>query len=376
MAVNSSTTNEMQDENGNTIISSVKIWVGPKVEALKNTEKMIATAGANTITLEGKCLEDNMKAGLFDADGRLITEAGTSGNADSQSATLDIPSNIGGKSDVVYTVKYAIKDTYMDEPTGKITVSNKIPATGVKLNKNNLVIAPKNREVLKAIVSPSNSTDKLSWSSTARKIASVDKNGNVSAAAPGKAVITVTTESGKKASCNVLVGLRQGDVISSGIYRYKVTDSSVDGTGQMEVAGFIKGRRAKNVTFPKSIAWNGIKYNVTSVGTRAFEANKKIKTVIIPDSVEKICHKAFYRCANMKKLTVGKNVSFFGAHAFCNNKKITKIVFKGKKLKTLKDPHVFICVNHAKVYVPKSKYKVYKKLLSTYGLGKCKFVKK
>ena len=71
------------------------------------------------------------------------------------------------------------------------------------------------------------------------------KNGNVSAAAPGKAVITVTTESGKKASCNVLVGLRQGDVISSGIYRYKVTDSSVDGTGQMEVAGFIKGRRAQ-----------------------------------------------------------------------------------------------------------------------------------
>ncbi|MFQ9748286.1 MAG: hypothetical protein ACLRYY_04505 [Anaerobutyricum soehngenii] len=50
MAVNSSTTNEMQDENGNTIISSVKIWVGPKVESLKNTEKMIATAGANTIT--------------------------------------------------------------------------------------------------------------------------------------------------------------------------------------------------------------------------------------------------------------------------------------------------------------------------------------
>ena len=68
MAVNSSTTNEMQDENGNTIISSVKIWVGPKVDSLlKNTEKMIATAGANTITLEGKCLEDNMKAGLFDA---------------------------------------------------------------------------------------------------------------------------------------------------------------------------------------------------------------------------------------------------------------------------------------------------------------------
>ena len=376
MAVNSSTTNEMQDESGNTIISSVKVWVGPKVESLKTTEKMIATAGKNTITLDGKCLENNMKVGLFDAAGKLITEAMTSGNAGRQSATLNVPSNIGGKSDVVYTVKYAITDTYMDEPTGKITVSNKIPATGVKLNKNTLVLAPKNSKVLKATVSPANSTDKLSWKSSNTRIASVNKAGKVTAKAPGKAVITVITESGKKASCNVTVGLRKGDVISNGIYRYKVTNAKADGTGCMEVIGFVKGRSTKRVAIPKSVTWSGIKYNVTSVGMKAFQKNKKIETVVIPDSVEKISYKAFYTCTNMKKLIIGKNVSYLGAHAFCNNKNITKIVFTGTKLKTLKDPHVFICVNRAKVYVPKSKYKVYKKRLSTYGLGKCKFVKK
>ena len=376
MAVNSSTTNEMQDESGNTIISSVKVWVGPKVESLKTTEKMIATAGKNTITLDGKCLENNMKVGLFDAAGKLITEAMTSGNAGRQSVALNVPSNIGGKSDIVYTVKYAITDTYMDEPTGKITVSNKIPATGVKLNKNTLVLAPKNSKVLKATVSPANSTDKLSWKSSNTKVASVNKAGKVTAKAPGKAVITVITESGKKASCNVTVGLRKGDVISSGIYRYKVTNARVDGTGRMEVIGFVKGRSTKRVAIPKSVTWNRIKYNVTSVGMKAFQKNKKIKTVVIPDSVEKISYKAFYTCTNMKKLIIGKNVSYLGAHAFCNNKNITKIVFTGTKLKTLKDPHIFICVNRAKVYVPKSKYKVYKKRLSTYGLGKCKFVKK
>ena len=75
-------------------------------------------------------------------------------------ATLDVPSNIGGKADVTYTVKYAITDTYMDEPAAKIVVSNKIPATGVTLNKNSLVISPNKTEKLLAAVSPENSTDK------------------------------------------------------------------------------------------------------------------------------------------------------------------------------------------------------------------------
>ena len=150
----------------------------------------------------------------------------------------------------------------------------------------------------------------------------------------------------------------------------------VDGTGKMEVIGFVKGRSKKNVSIPKSVAWNTIKYNVTSVGTRAFARNKKIRSIVIPDSVEKIRHKAFYACPNVKKLTIGKNVSFMGAHAFCLNKKLEKIVFRGTKLKQLRKPHVFIEVKHAKVYVPKRKYKAYKKMLSGYGLDRCKFVKK
>ena len=376
MAVNSSTTTTVQDENGQDIVSSVKVWVGPKVKSLNVTERMIATAGKNEVALEGKCLENAMKVGLFDASGKLIDEKDTKGNAGTQKATLDVPSNIGGKADVTYTVKYAITDTYMDEPAGKIIVSNKIPATGVRLNKNSIVLSPNAREQLIAYLSPENSTDWLSWKSSQPAMAAVDQNGNVKAIAPGKLAITVTTESGKSASCNLLVGLRKGDVITNGIYRYKVTNTMVDGSGEVEVIGFVKGRSAKKVSIPKSVAWNGIKYNVTSVGTRAFIKNKKIRNIVIPDSVRKIRHKAFYACPNVKKLTIGKNVSFMGAHAFCLNKKLEKIVFRGTKLKQLRKPHVFIEVKHAKVYVPKRKYKAYKKMLSDYGLDKCKFVKK
>ena len=366
----------MQDENGQDIVSSVKVWVGPKVKSVNVTERMIATAGKNEVVLEGKCLENAMKVGLFDASGKLIDEKDTKGNAGTQKATLDVPSNIGGKADVTYTVKYAITDTYMDEPAGKIIVSNKIPATGVRLNKNSIVLSPNAREQLIAYLSPENSTDWLSWKSSQPAMAAVDQNGNVKAIAPGKLAITVTTESGKSASCNLLVGLRKGDVITNGIYRYKVTNTMVDGSGEVEVIGFVKGRSAKKVSIPKSVAWNGIKYNVTSVGTRAFIKNKKIRNIVIPDSVRKIRHKAFYACPNVKKLTIGKNVSFMGAHAFCLNKRLEKIVFRGTKLKQLRKPHVFIEVKHAKVYVPKRKYKAYKKMLSDYGLDRCKFVKK
>lgn len=42
---------------------------------------MIATAGKNEVALEGKCLENAMKVGLFDASGKLIDEKDTKGNA-------------------------------------------------------------------------------------------------------------------------------------------------------------------------------------------------------------------------------------------------------------------------------------------------------
>ena len=169
--------------------------------------------------------------------------------------------------------------------------------------------------------------------------------------------------------------IRKGDVITKGIYRYRVTNPKTDGTGKVEVIGFAKKCSSKNVSIPRSISWNSVKYNVTAIGKRAFEANKKIKTIVLPDSIEKVGYKAFYRCSNLKKLTVGKNVTKMFAHAFCQNKKLKKIVFKGTKRMMLEKPHVFIHVKNAKVYVPRSRYTMYKKLLCAYGLEKCKFVK-
>lgn len=375
MAVNSSTTNVMTDPEGNDIVTSVKVWVGPKVSEVLATPQMNADAGKNTIILNGICLEDNMKVGLFDEKGNMVAEGLTVGTSKSQSAVLDIPSNIGGASDVTYTVKYAIADQYMDSPTTTITVSNKIPSTSISLNKNKMVLAPGTSEKLDVTVEASNSTDQITWTSSNPAIATVDENGTVKAVAPGQTDIQAKAESGATAICRVTVGLRKGDVFSSGLYEYRVTDSKVDGTGTIGVVGFAKGKYTSAVKIPKSASWSGIAYKVTSIERKAFMNNKRIKTCVIPDTVVTIRSYAFYKCSKMTGLTIGKNVQEIGKHAFCNDTKLKKIVIKSKVLKTLGTPHIFVKVNKAKVYVPKTKYKKYKKELSRIGLGKCQFKK-
>lgn len=358
-----------------------------KIELKDVPKKMFYQSTLDLNTLEAVCYdeigqrfaEDELKA--YPAKIAFSMDAGDTGSK------LDTAKNLlraGDKKGYIIISAMAVNSSTTNEiedaDGNKVITSVKIlvgpEAESVKLDKKNLVIQPKKSVSLKATVTPSDSIDDLTWKSSKPSIATVDASGKVKALAPGKTVITVTTSSGKKAVCNVTVGLRKGDIITKGSYRYQVTNPKVDGSGKMQVIGFAKGKDKKNVSLAKSVSWNAIKYQVTSIGKRAFEANKKIQTIVIPASIEKIGYKAFYKCPNVKTLTVGKNVTAIGAHAFCLNEKMTKIVFKGTKLKTLEKPHVFIEVKHAKVYVSKSRYTSYKKLLSVYGLGACEFIKR
>ena len=55
-------------------------------------------------------------------------------------------------------------------------------------------------------VIPSNYTDRLRWSSSNKRIASVDKDGKVQGLKKGKVTITVKAGKKKKASCTLIVG--------------------------------------------------------------------------------------------------------------------------------------------------------------------------
>lgn len=87
-----------------------------------------------------------------------------------------------------------------------------VDVTGVSLDKFELTLAVKGTYTLKATVAPSDASNKnVTWKSSDDKIATVDKDGKVTAVAIGKATITVTTEDGgKTATCVVTVDAATG----------------------------------------------------------------------------------------------------------------------------------------------------------------------
>ncbi len=71
-----------------------------------------------------------------------------------------------------------------------------VHATSITLNKNNTEIILGDTETLTATVSPENCTDVVEWKSSDNSIATVDKNGKVTAITEGKA--TITAKAGEK----------------------------------------------------------------------------------------------------------------------------------------------------------------------------------
>ncbi|WP_455638209.1 Ig-like domain-containing protein [Parabacteroides sp.] len=102
---------------------------------------------------------------------------------------------------VTFTKKSESSDPGTDDPDPTVDVKS------VSLDKSELTLAIKGTYTLKATVAPSNATNKnVTWKSSNDKIATVDKDGKVTAVAAGKATITVTTEDGSKtATCAVTV---------------------------------------------------------------------------------------------------------------------------------------------------------------------------
>ena len=90
--------------------------------------------------------------------------------------------------------------------TCKITV--KTPVSGITLNRANATVLMGYTFALKATVAPSSASNKaVEWTTSDRRVASVDENGVIIGVAKGKATITCTAKdgSGKKATCAVTV---------------------------------------------------------------------------------------------------------------------------------------------------------------------------
>lgn len=123
-------------------------------------------------------------------------------SSNSNVATVDKNGKVTAKS--VGTAEITVKTLNGKKAVCKITVQNP-PATSVKINKTKLVLSIAEYETLTATISPSDTTDKISWSSSNTKVATVDNEGKVTAIGVGKVTITAKATSGVFANCEVEV---------------------------------------------------------------------------------------------------------------------------------------------------------------------------
>ena len=113
------------------------------------------------------------------------------------SPTIDTGSNSGGNSSSTRAQKTETKPA-----------ASKVKVIKVGLNYSTIYLTKGKSKTLKATVSPSNATKKsVKWSSSNKKIATVNAKGKVTGKKAGSAMITVKAKdgSGKKAICKVVV---------------------------------------------------------------------------------------------------------------------------------------------------------------------------
>lgn len=159
-------------------------------------------------------------------------------------------------------------------------------------------------------------------------------------------------------------GLAKGKTFSAGSLKYKVTKAATITTvtkkktsGTVQVVGFsTSGKKKTSINVKNTVTRSGVKYNVTSVKSKAFQKSKKLKKATlgskitsIPTSafnadkkltsvkatgVKKIGKSAFKGCVKLNKLTLGKKkLSSVKKGAFKGCKKTIKVSGGSKKVK-------------------------------------------
>ena len=91
--------------------------------------------------------------------------------------------------------------------TCKVTVTKNVKVTGVKLNKKSKTLKKGKTFTLKATLKPTKATHtEVKWTSSNKKVATVDADGKVTAVGKGSCKITVKTKDGNyEASCKITV---------------------------------------------------------------------------------------------------------------------------------------------------------------------------
>ncbi|MBR6159999.1 MAG: Ig-like domain-containing protein, partial [Lachnospiraceae bacterium] len=163
-------------------------------------------------------------------------------------------------------------------PTASPVPVRIIEADSIKLNKKKVTVVKGKTVKLKATIFPSDVTDRtVTWKSSNKKVATVDKNGKVKGKKKGTATITATTKNGKKYKCKVTV--KNPVKVKSIKLNKKKATVKVGGTLKLKVT--FKPKKPTN----RKVTWKSSNKKIATVDKNGkIKAKKKGKVTITATS--------------------------------------------------------------------------------------------
>lgn len=138
--------------------------------------------------------------------------------------------------------------------------------------------------------------------------------------------------------------LQKGQRYRYGKNVYEITSVGKTNTVQLDKVS----AKTKKVTIPSTIEINGQTCKVTSIGKKAFYKKKRLRSIIIPESVQTVGANAFRGCKNLKKVTIRSSRLKIGKNAFSSINK--NAVFKiNKKLKKKQEKSLITAIKKSGV---------------------------
>lgn len=159
-----------------------------------------------------------------------------------------------------------------------------------------------------------------------------------------------------------------GKTFESNNLRCEITSAET-----VKVIGVVDKKKT-SATVPAQVRYNGLTYNVTAIGDKAFYGCKKLKSVTIESRIETIGKSAFASCSALRKVTFkGTVVTVIGTSCFKDCKKLTTInLQKLTALTAISDNCFYGCKELKKITIPSGVKTIGKKAF--YGSSKLKTV--
>ena len=183
-----------------------------------------------------------------------------------------------------------------------LPVADVVYPTFISLNESNKNLVQGDTLSLRVNGYSSGATNiDVKWSSSDEKIATVDDSGKVTAVGAGSAVITATSVGNEAAKATCAVNVKGID----GNYEYSLNEDNT-----VTITGY-RGTD-KEVTIPETLG--GLP--VTTLGALSFWVNDSLTKVIIPEGVTVIEHEAFNADKNLKEVQLPSTLQRIDRRAF------------------------------------------------------------